>query len=38
MYDEFYNSLVSMPESILTLPVRADTSIQENYVPDAARK
>jgi hypothetical protein len=33
MYDEFYDSLVSMLELILKLMVKADSSIQENNVP-----
>ncbi|MDD1631191.1 MAG: hypothetical protein LUP91_03160 [Methylococcaceae bacterium] len=34
MYDEFYNSLVSMLESILKLLVKADASTQDNYIPE----
>lgn len=34
MYDEFYDSLVSMLESILKLLVKADATIQENYIPE----
>lgn len=34
LYEEFYDSLVSMLESSLKLPVKADASIQENYLPE----
>ena len=33
MYDEFYDSLVSMLESILKLLVKTDASVQEKYIP-----
>jgi len=33
MYEEFYDSLVSMLELILKLLIKTDASIQENYVP-----
>ena len=34
MYEEFYDSLVSMLELTLKLLITADASIQENYVPE----
>jgi hypothetical protein len=34
MYEEFYDSLVSMLESTAKLLVKADASIQENYLPE----
>jgi hypothetical protein len=34
MYEEFYDSLVSMLESALKLLVKANASIQENYLPE----